>query len=133
MRSGIFPSFYNASTKRQYERIPTCLKRAFEADIGMALGYDRIVFILLVESLGEKIHKCVLSHVFSVHVDVVAIDRVIIIGFTLKYNLHLIGNHIIEDAVFAAITLSVNLFTAVYDYLRDVWVVGKGAFIDLGE
>ena len=98
----------------------------------MALGYDIIVGSILVESLGEKIHKGV-SLVFSAHVDVVAIKAVVFLGFALKYNLHLVGNHFIEDAVFAAITLSVNLFTAVYDYLRDVWVVGKGAFIDLGE
>ena len=101
----------------------------------MALGYDRIVIIILVESLGEKIHKCVRTFIYTILDDIVAIDRVIIIGFSfvLKYNLHLIGNHSIEDAVFAVVGLRINLCTTVHDYLRDVWVVGKGAFIDLGE
>ena len=68
----------------------------------MALGYDRIVIIILVESLGEKIHKGVLI-IYSVHFDVFAIDLVISLSGTLKYN------HSREDVVFAIITPSVDL------------------------
>ena len=74
----------------------------------MALGYDRIVIIILVESLGEKIHKGVLI-IYSVHFDVFAIDLVISLSGTLKYNLHLVGIHSREDVVFAIITPSVDL------------------------
>lgn len=90
----------------------------------MALGYDRIVGSILVESLGEKIHKCV-TLIFSVHVDVVAIDLVISLSFTLELHLHLVGIHAVEDALIAVVGLRVNLCTAVHDNLRDVWVVGK--------
>ena len=99
----------------------------------MALGYDRIVGRILVESLGEKIHKGVLTLVYSVHFDIVAIDRVIRLSNTLELYQHIIGNHAVKDAVFVVVGPSVNLCTAVYDYLRDLWVVGKGGFVDSSE
>lgn len=96
----------------------------------MALGYDLIVGSILVESLGEKIHKCVLSLIFSAHVDVIAIDLVISLSFTLKYNLHLVGIHVEEDTMSAIITPRINLCTTMHDNLFHRIIVGKGAVAD---
>ena len=95
----------------------------------MALGYDRIVGSILVESLGEKKHKCV-TLIYTIHNDIVAINAVVFLSFILKYNLHLVGNHAVEDAMSAIITLSVNLCTTVHDNLCHRNIVGKGAVAD---
>ena len=91
----------------------------------MALCYDLVVSSILVKSLGEKIHKCVLSLIFSAHVDVIAIDLVISLSFTLKYNLHLVGIHVEEDAMSAIITPRINLCTTMHDNICHIRIVGE--------
>ena len=55
-----------------------------------------------------------------------------ILSGTHKYNLHIIGLHVIEDVVFAIITPSVDLCT-VHDNLFQRRIAGKGAFFDFGD